>query len=331
LSQNRTPEGACTARNYWSARRLPTYLLCHPALPSFEQSQVGGLMAAFSFLASVWPTAETAPQNGATIDLFDIYKSFFKSHSWPRRYRIVWKRHDQSIGHQNHESDWTAGLKSEFMSWNQQVFGPSFPMAEATFIALGTYLIGCLATGYYLVRTRLGRDVRELWSGNVGAKNVGRVLGPAGFVITLAGDGVKGTVAVWLVWHFTLDGRMAALAMLGVVMGHIWPLQLGFRGGKGMATSLGALLWFDFRLTMASLALLLCLLCLLRRSVVSGLIAFALIPLMAMMLGREAWEVVALSVLSGMVLIAHRRNLIEEVAQMAGRREDEPKPDESFK
>src|SRR5262249_22050721 len=113
---------------------------------------------------------------------------------------------------------------------------------QASWIALGAYALGCFTTGYYLVKLRTGQDVRELGSGTVGAKNVGRVLGWPGFVLTVLGDFAKGAFAVWAVKYFTTDDHMLMLAILAVVAGHVWPVQLLFRGGKGVATSLGGLL-----------------------------------------------------------------------------------------
>lgn len=217
------------------------------------------------------------------------------------------------------------------MSTIQGTFGLSVPLAHALGISLGCYCLGCVSTGYYLVRLRLGRDIRERHSGNTGARNVGRVLGAGGFLVTLLGDIAKGICAVGLVWHFTWETRLAAVAMVAVVAGHIWPWQLRFRGGKGMATSLGALVAYDFHLTMIFAALFAGWLCLLRRTVLSGLVAFALIPPVAMFMGREAWEVVAVSVLAGMVLAAHRSNLVKEVTRLTTRHSVQAKPDESFK
>ncbi len=125
------------------------------------------------------------------------------------------------------------------MTWIQQIFGQSVPTSHVTSIFLGGYILGCLTTGYYLVRFRLGLDIRTMESGSVGARNVGRVLGMPGFVITLLGDFAKGLLAAGMTRYFTHDDRLTGLAMLAVVMGHIWPLQLGLRGGKGVATSLG--------------------------------------------------------------------------------------------
>src|SRR5690349_6557102 len=113
------------------------------------------------------------------------------------------------------------------MTWIQQIFGESVQLSHVLSIFLGSYILGCFTAGYYFVRWRPGRDIRDSGSGNVGAKNVGRTLGASGFFITLLIDFGKGTLAVWATRHFFDDYRLMGLAMLGVVLGHIWPLQLG--------------------------------------------------------------------------------------------------------
>ena len=121
---------------------------------------------------------------------------------------------------------------------------------QATGSVLGAYLLGCFAIGYYLVRARTGKDIREIESGSTGARNVGRVLGKPGFVLTAFGDVGKGALAVWSAQEWTNNNHLAALALLAVVAGHLWPAQLRFRGGKGVATSFGALLMFDYRVAL---------------------------------------------------------------------------------
>ena len=117
-------------------------------------------------------------------------------------------------------------------------------------VVLGSYFLGCFSTGYYLVRQRTGQDIRELGSGSTGARNAGRVLGRPGFWWTMAGDLAKGGIAVGLALALTGSERVELLAWLAVVAGHIWPAQLGFRGGKGVSTSLMGLLVFDWRLAL---------------------------------------------------------------------------------
>jgi glycerol-3-phosphate acyltransferase PlsY len=198
---------------------------------------------------------------------------------------------------------------------------------RGTVCALGAYLLGCFATGYYLVRLRTGRDVREIGSGSIGARNVGRVLGATGFVVTLLGDFGKGVLAVWAAYEFTHNHRLAALAMLAVVVGHIWPAQLRFRGGKGAATSLGALLLFDPRLALIFVVLFLAGFVMLRKTVVPAMFAFACLPLAGLWFGRSGLTMTLVGVLSAIILLAHRRNLVEEITALMARREVAPKPE----
>src|ERR1041385_8259254 len=122
------------------------------------------------------------------------------------------------------------------MSWSDNFHSANWN--QAGIICFCSYLLGCFAAGYYLVRMRLGEDIRELGSGSVGARNVGRVLGKTGFLLTVLSDFGKGAFAVWAARHFFTpsDERLVALAMISVIAGHIWPMQLRFRGGTRTAT-----------------------------------------------------------------------------------------------
>jgi glycerol-3-phosphate acyltransferase PlsY len=195
--------------------------------------------------------------------------------------------------------------------------------SQLSCICLGAYALGCFTPGYYLVRARTGQDLRELGSGSVGARNVGRILGWTGFLLTVAGDFAKGAFAVWATSHFTSDDRLLLLALVSAVAGHIWPVQLGFRGGKGVATSLGGLMVFDPHLAVTFALVFVAGSTLLRRTVLPALIAFACLPLATRWLGPEPWQprAVGLSVLALLVLLSHRRNLAESVAQWIDRRE----------
>jgi glycerol-3-phosphate acyltransferase PlsY len=211
------------------------------------------------------------------------------------------------------------------MVWIEQLRAANWN--QATGISLAAYALGCFATGYYLVRTRMGQDIRTLGSGSIGAKNVGRVLGKTGFLVTLLGDFGKGVFAVWVARHITTDEHLVALGMLAVVAGHIWPAQLRFHGGKGMATSLGALLLFDYRLALGFALLFVCGFALMRKTVLPGLFAIASLPLVSAFLEHDSVKVVLVSILAALVLIAHRKNLMEEFSHLAERRHVRAKPD----
>lgn len=198
--------------------------------------------------------------------------------------------------------------------------GFSSPLLAGAGILMAGYVLGCFATGYYVVLFFRKKDIRQLGSGNVGARNVGRYLGTWGFIATFLGDTAKGAVAVWGATAFTGSGWLTALAPLAVVSGHIWPAQLGFRGGKGVATAFGALLVFDPYLTFAMVLLCLSVLPLIRKTVLAALITFALAPLMSVFFGHPPWQIAGTSALSALVLIAHRKNLLEEFAAMDSHR-----------
>jgi glycerol-3-phosphate acyltransferase PlsY len=107
-------------------------------------------------------------------------------------------------------------------------------------IALLGYLVGCLNAGYYYVRIFHGKDLRLLGTGTAGARNAGRVFGPWTFFLVFWVDCAKGAALTALGLRFGLD--YAAVAAVAVVAGHIWPMQLQFQGGKGVASALGAML-----------------------------------------------------------------------------------------
>jgi glycerol-3-phosphate acyltransferase PlsY len=208
------------------------------------------------------------------------------------------------------------------MSWLEQY---RVNWGEASLSAIGAYILGCFATGYYLVRAIKGVDIRTEGSGSVGARNVSRVLGKAGFILTTLGDFFKGALAIWAARRFFHDDRLVIVALLAVVAGHIWPIQLRFHGGKGVATSLGALLVYDWRLAIVYMMVFACGLLIVRKTILPGLFAFACVPAAAFWLHHDGFELTALVLLVVMVLFAHRANLIEEIPALMTRRSSESK------
>jgi len=198
---------------------------------------------------------------------------------------------------------------------------------QAAGAVLGAYILGCFPTGYMLVRLRTGRDVRQSESGSTGARNVGRLLGRSGFVLTVLGDFGKGALAVWGVRAWTGNPQLAELAMLAAVAGHIWPAPLGFRGGKGAATALGALLVFDYRVALIFLVLFLGGWAMMRKTVLPGLFAFACLPLAALWFDRDGRNATLMAALAALILFAHRKNLVEEITGLSARREVLTKPE----
>jgi glycerol-3-phosphate acyltransferase PlsY len=211
------------------------------------------------------------------------------------------------------------------MTWIDNLRSTNWHYAVA--FCFFAYLLGCFTAGYYLVRCCTGKDVREIGSGSVGAKNVNRMVGMGGFLLTLLFDFGKGALAVFAARHFTSDDSLIAMVMLAVVAGHIWPAQLRFRGGKGMATALGCLIVYDPHLVGAFAVMFLCLFVLMRKTVLPGLLALAGVPFAGKLFDHSSMEVVQLSILAALVLFAHRKNIFEEISELVPHRHAETKTD----
>ena len=188
---------------------------------------------------------------------------------------------------------------------------------EFSWIA-ASYFIGCFTAGYYWTRWRTGQDIREFGSGSVGARNVGRAFGAGAFTVTLLLDLAKGALAsagaIWI----GLRPEAVVAALVAVVVGHNWPMQLRFHGGKGIAVSLGALLAYDPFIVLCLVAIFLPVLALLRNFTLSGMAAFALGPLAVFFCGLDKAEVAAMSILAILVMVTHRKNIREEFARLTG-------------
>lgn len=110
----------------------------------------------------------------------------------------------------------------------------------ALIIAAYSYLLGSIPFGYLLVRGFYGQDIRQSGSGNIGATNVSRTSPWLG-ILTLLFDAGKGAAAVWITHTFVADQTAClGLAALAAIAGHMFPVWLKFRGGKGVATGLGS-------------------------------------------------------------------------------------------
>ena len=155
------------------------------------------------------------------------------------------------------------------------------------------YLLGSIPFGLILAKLAGLGDLRQIGSGNIGATNVLRTGNKGLAALTLVLDAVKGTAAVLLGAHWGLDG--ALLGGLGAFLGHLFPVWLGFRGGKGVATYIGVLLGLYWPLGIVFCALWLAVALATRYSSLSALVASASIPCLLAVLGE--WRLAALFVL----------------------------------
>jgi len=183
-------------------------------------------------------------------------------------------------------------------------------------VTLVSYALGCFSAAYYLFRFFTGRDIRTRGSGSAGAKNIGRELGRFAFVVVFLIDFTKGTLAVWLARHFDIGAASVIIAAVAVVAGHIWPAQLHFRGGKGVATGLGALAAFDYNFLISLILLATIAVLLFQNLTLAGLVAILLTPVSAAIFYQTAVETAGISTLAAIVLVAHRDNIRELFANM---------------
>ena len=179
-------------------------------------------------------------------------------------------------------------------------------MIEFISVVIG-YLCGSIPFGLILTKAAGLGDVRSIGSGNIGATNVLRTGNKRIAALTLLLDGVKGLMPVLLMNYFG-DVQAGMIAGLAAMAGHIFPVWLGFKGGKGVATSLGVLFGLFWPLGLTFIALWLALAFAFRISSLAGLVTSALSPLWAYLLGRT--ELVLPTVLIAIVIwLMHRDNI----------------------
>jgi len=122
-------------------------------------------------------------------------------------------------------------------------------------IIISCYLLGSIPFGYIVGKLFKKVDIREFGSGNIGATNALRILGPSLASFVVIGDIGKGIFSIYLVQHFNIDNLLIlTIAGLAVICGHDWSLFLGFKGGKGIATTFGVV--FALNPTISILALI---------------------------------------------------------------------------
>jgi glycerol-3-phosphate acyltransferase PlsY len=182
-------------------------------------------------------------------------------------------------------------------------------------LALG-YLLGSIPFGVLLTRLTDAGDLRKIGSGNIGATNVLRTGRKGLAAATLLGDMLKGTVAVLLARWWGPDAALAAGA--GAFLGHLFPVWLGFKGGKGVATYLGVLLGLAWPAALAFAAIWLTVAFVSRYSSLSALVAAAAIPLLFLTYGQ--WREAALfAVLSAALIAKHHENIRRLIAGTEGK------------
>ena len=192
------------------------------------------------------------------------------------------------------------------------------PLLSLLFVA-GGYLLGSITTAVLVSRALGTADPRSGGSGNPGATNVLRLAGRRAAALTLAGDLVKGVVPVLAARAADLPPGEVALVGLAAFLGHLYPVFFGFRGGKGVATALGALLGMEPLLGAGVLATWLVAAGVSRYSSLAALVASVLAPGYAWVLSGHPGVVGAVSVMAVLLVWRHRANIRRLLAGEEGR------------
>jgi acyl phosphate:glycerol-3-phosphate acyltransferase len=176
--------------------------------------------------------------------------------------------------------------------------------------ALVAYLIGAVPIGYLVARVFGIADIRRHGSGGIGMTNVLRTAGKAPAILTLVGDVVKGAVAV--VAGSAVAGPEplgAAAAAVAAVLGNCWSVFLGFRGGKGVATGLGAMLRLVPWAIVPSAVVFLVVVATTRFVSLGSLLAAAGVPIVALALGYPRSSVLAAGMVAAIIIVRHHENI----------------------
>ncbi len=160
------------------------------------------------------------------------------------------------------------------------------PVGSRLAFAAASYLLGAFPTGYLAVRLRSGRDVRSQGSGGTGATNVLRASGWATALPVAMIDMLKGAAPAWLALRWLGDPVFAGLAAALAVLGHCYPISLGFRGGKGVATGAGAMAVLAPLPMAAALGLFLAVVAAFRYVSLGSILAAAAFPVFVGIFGR---------------------------------------------
>ncbi|MGH9599586.1 MAG: glycerol-3-phosphate 1-O-acyltransferase PlsY, partial [Terracidiphilus sp.] len=192
-------------------------------------------------------------------------------------------------------------------------------LIASALIAAGAYLLGSIPTGYLLVRIFRHQDIRSEGSGNIGATNVlrsgGKGLGAATFVL----DALKGAAAVWLgalaaaaFLPLAPSRNVQALAALCAVLGHMFPVWLHFRGGKGVATGFGVFVVAVPWAALSAIALFALVLAVSRYVSLASIVAAASFPVFARFLvhgDKPAFFLAVQAVVALLIILKHHRNI----------------------
>jgi len=182
------------------------------------------------------------------------------------------------------------------------------------FVVILAYFLGGIPFGYVFVRFAMGKDIRTLGSGNIGATNVHRSAGHKAGVVVLLLDIAKGFLAVWLAALITHNSPEAlALAAVAVMVGHAFPILLRFRGGKAVACFIGAFLYIAPLALLAVLVVFVVVVAFSKFISLGSIAAAILFPIAVWQIMHPAPPILIAAVLAALLIVLRHRGNIERL------------------
>ena len=182
------------------------------------------------------------------------------------------------------------------------------------FVVILAYFLGGIPFGYVFVRFAMGKDIRTLGSGNIGATNVHRSAGHKAGVVVLLLDIAKGFLAVWLAALITHNSPEAlALAAVAVMVGHAFPILLRFRGGKAVACFIGAFLYIAPLALLAVLVVFVVVVAFSKFISLGSIAAAILFPIAVWQIMHPAPPILIASVFAALLIVLRHRGNIERL------------------
>lgn len=176
------------------------------------------------------------------------------------------------------------------------------------YLSIASFLLGSIPVGLIVAKAK-GIDIRERGSGNIGATNVMRTVGKQEALITLGGDILKGTIPVFIAWRLLPDTVSVGIVGLAAIAGHDFSVFLRFRGGKGVATSIGVLAAFSPETALITVVVWIAVFMITKISSLSALIAFSLLPLNTLLIDNAEGKFLISLIITTLIVIKHRDNI----------------------
>jgi len=174
---------------------------------------------------------------------------------------------------------------------------------------LFSYLIGAISFGIVISQIFSLPDPRTIGSKNPGATNVLRTGKKLAALLTLLGDALKGSLTVGLAQYFELSALMVGLIAIATLVGHVFPIYYGFKGGRGVATAAGILFMFSWIMGLIVLAIWLGVFFIWRYSSLAAIIAASLSPVIGFFYKIDFYELIATSIIALILILRHVENI----------------------